>query len=286
MNKIHTLQLEALPPYEFSFYLADSPETQAARVFPCHVHDTLEVYLLLEGDISFSVERNVYRLLPGDVILSRPNEMHNCIQNSPSPHRHMCFWFTPTSPFLFGDLTEHRFGEGNCLSLAAGELDRIYKTAKELTATEDRMRLYLFSLSLLDALRRNPRLREGSRVELPPVLRDILSDMDAHYTENIRLDVFAARHFISPSTMGRLFAAYLHTTPRAYLETKRLAYSRVLLRNGARVSDAGEAAGFPDDSAFIRLFRRRFGMTPHHYKTAPPVEFSRLRYEDKEESPT
>ena len=53
---------------------------------------------------------------------------------------------------------------------------------------------------------------------------------------------------------------------KMYLETKKLAYSRMLLKEGMPVADACSLAGFSDYSNFIRLFRLRFGITPNKYK--------------------
>ena len=63
-----------------------------------------------------------------------------------------------------------------------------------------------------------------------------------------------------------MFRKYLKTSPKSYLETKRLAYSRILLRQGKSVVDACAESGFSDYSNYIRLFKRRFGITPNKYR--------------------
>ena len=63
-----------------------------------------------------------------------------------------------------------------------------------------------------------------------------------------------------------MFKVYLNTTPKLYIETKKLAFSRKLLKDGLSVGEASVEAGFLDVSNFIRLFKRRFGVTPREYK--------------------
>ena len=63
-----------------------------------------------------------------------------------------------------------------------------------------------------------------------------------------------------------MFKDYLNTTPKHYIETKKLAYSRRLLQNGLSVSDAAVESGFSDASNFIRLFKKRFEITPREYR--------------------
>jgi AraC-like DNA-binding protein len=51
-----------------------------------------------------------------------------------------------------------------------------------------------------------------------------------------------------------------------YLESKRLAHSQILLKEGKSVLDACMESGFSDYSNYIRLFKRRFMITPKQYK--------------------
>ena len=41
----------------------------------------MELYILLEGDVSFVVESSLYKLSAGDAIVTAPNERHYCILN-------------------------------------------------------------------------------------------------------------------------------------------------------------------------------------------------------------
>ena len=53
----------------------DSP----ARYSPAHIHDLCEIYVNLSGNVSFVVERNLYKILPGDIIITKPYEYHHCV---------------------------------------------------------------------------------------------------------------------------------------------------------------------------------------------------------------
>ncbi|MBR7099164.1 MAG: AraC family ligand binding domain-containing protein, partial [Clostridia bacterium] len=90
----HEVNVPILTDFCMRFYVRDGGEMYDARIFPPHVDDMIEFYILLEGDVSFMVEHNLYKLLPGDIVITKPNEMHNCILNSDSRHRHMCFGLT------------------------------------------------------------------------------------------------------------------------------------------------------------------------------------------------
>ena len=59
---------------------------------PSHIHGYYEIYLNLTGDISFLVNNHIYAVQHGDMILTRPGDVHVCILNSPCVHEHVCLW--------------------------------------------------------------------------------------------------------------------------------------------------------------------------------------------------
>jgi len=255
---------------EIEYYFSQSPIENAARVWPFHVHDRIELYILLEGDVSFAVESSLYKLSPGDAIVTKPNEIHNCILNSRSVHRHMCFWFDHSSESLFGDFISHNFGENNLIvpsDEAKTKLLDVYKRLYDASAQRDVYAQHHLILELLCIFRRF--VSGGAPSEqMPAVLCDILDDIDKNFKTVRSLDHFTENYYVSASTLNRLFKRYLRTTPKMYIESKRLAYSRQLLKNGKSVLSACMEAGFPDYSNYIRLFKRRFDITPNQYKNS------------------
>ncbi|MGY4399023.1 AraC-like DNA-binding protein [Sphingomonas sp. UYAg733] len=66
----------------------------------------------------------------------------------------------------------------------------------------------------------------------------------------------------------RGFARLTGLTPHAYVVQRRLDIARSMIRNGAALADAANAAGFADQSHFHRSFTRRYGLTPGAYAVA------------------
>ena len=260
----------SIDDFAAEYYFSERTDAHDARIFPPHLHDRMELYILLEGDVSFMVESKLYKLSSGDAILTKPNEMHNCILNTRSVHKHLCFWFDVSSEFLFGDFLTHEFGENNLLSPSEQSKARLFTLYDQLkTATEenDTRRQFYLLLELLDIFAKSIPTQSQNQ-PLPPVLKSILADIDEQFTTITHLQFFTDKYFISQSTLNRLFHNHLHTTPKLYIETKRLAYARQLLKQGKSVLSACMEAGFPDYSNFIRLFKRRFNTTPRQYKNS------------------
>lgn len=268
MSERYHLQIPDMKSYEVEYYFSEAATEYPPRVFPFHMHDQLELYILLEGDVSFAVESSLYKLSPGDAIVTRPNEMHNCILNRQSLHKHVCFWFDLSSAFLFDAFLSHDFGKNNLIRLdeeAKAMLPTLLSDLREASEAGDMHVQYYRMLELLHLYRRFAK-KEAREETLPPLLRDILAEIDEKFCTLHSMQYFAEKHYISVSTLGRLFRTHLHTSPQRYLETKRLAYSRLLLREGRTVQDACMSAGFSDYSNYIRTFKSRFGITPGQYR--------------------
>lgn len=263
-----TLHVPGTDELNVQYYFDRSVEQNAAHVWPFHVHDRLEMYVLLEGDVSFAVESSLYKLTAGDAIISRPNEMHNCILSSDSVHKHLCFWFDSSSEYLFGDFLAHSFGEGNLISPdedSKARLLTIYEELYDAMRQKDVYAQHYLILQMLGIFRRFISTQAGS-VHMPEVLKQILCDIELNFDTINSLDYFTEKYYLSLSTLSRLFKTHLHTTPKMYLESKKLAYSRRLLKNGESVLAACMKSGFGDYSNYIRIFKKRFGITPRQYK--------------------
>ena len=271
---IHDLNVPLDFNMDMKYYLRTSEAEPVVKNFPTHIHDTLEIYILLEGDASFMVENSLYKLKPMDIIITKPNEIHNCILNSATCHKHACFWFDPSNDFWFSAFLAHDFGEGNLCTPSAVDAERIKEIClafEKASSEQDKKRELCLCFELLYHIERN--LGEGTRAEvLPRLLCEILEDIRDNLCHIHTLGYFEEKYFISTSTLHRLFSKYMRVSPKVYLESKRLAYSRLLLERGMSVGEACEAAGFSDYSNYIRVFRTRFGMTPLRYRNLKQQE--------------
>ncbi len=255
--------------YSTTYYFQTNDATQSARIFPHHVHDQIEFYILLEGDVSFAIESSIYKMSAGDAVVMKPNEMHNCILNSSSQHKHICFWFDPTCEFIFGDFLRHEFGKNNLISPTPenkARLFTIYQEMQSATKENDKHKLFYLSLEMLDLFRKSLSANAETKT-LPHSFKQVLNEIDENFKTISSVSQLAKKFFISQSTLVRLFRTHLHTTPKQYIESKRLAYSRRLLKNGASVTYACLEAGFSDCSNFIRLFKKRYLVTPRQYRS-------------------
>ena len=262
----HDFKYPDLGHYQVCFY--HQSENERAHQWPIHIDDSVELFVLEEGDISFFVGGNHYDMLPGDVVLVKPNEIHNCIQNSPGLHSHFCFWFSTRCKRLLSDFTLHKDGEGNLIRLPDEQKQHLLSLCHKIhnaALSGNDTGVYSISISILEMCREALGSMTKSQ-SMPTELLNVLHEME------LKLDTFPTVQeicdslFISPSTVLRLFRRYLGVSPRAYLETRRLEIARNHLKLGKSVTETAQLAGYSDTSAFIRLFRQRFGITPLKYR--------------------
>ncbi len=265
----YILKAPTIQNFDMKYYLENCDEIIENHLFPPHIHDELEVYVLIEGDVSFMVERKIYKLTAGDVVISKPNEVHNCILNSATVHKHYCFWFDVSCDFLFKPYTESEFGEGNLISLdkdGKAEILSLCSKIHNATLTKDIQGEFIYASQLIYLLSKKTHSNKPAIV--PNHFQKILDYVNANFININTIDDLTKRFFISRSTLCRLFSTYLRTSPKNYIETKRLAHSRKLLKEGKTVFNACIDSGFPDYSNYIRLFKKRFGITPKQYQSS------------------
>ena len=262
MSEQKNFAISDIGSLEISFYLSDSAQQFDSRIFPPHTHDVFEIYFLIDGNASFMVEKNLYKLKNGDVIISRPDEVHNCILNEKSTHKHACLWINSSNNFLLSGLTN---GNVTHLSTNKEENEQLIKYFIELNQAKDEFSKFTTTINVLQLLY-TANQNETSTFCAPTVLKQILSYINENFKTIQRIEEVLDKFHISKTTLLRLFKKHLNTTPKLYLETKKLAYSRILLKQGESVLDACFSAGFSDYSNYIRLFRKRYDTTPGKYK--------------------
>ena len=234
-----------------------------------HIHDYCEIYVNVTGNGTFMVENSFYPITRGDIVITRPNEMHHGVWQEGTLHEHFCIWF-PLGENLrwMSRFFERKNGEGNLISLPLSEREKLLRALdtmeRELSNGADRLRATTAFLQIL-LLIEGGTSEIGASVDLPSPLPDILEEIGARYSEPLRMADIAERFFISQSTLNRLFQSYFRISPHAYLENLRLARAKQMLSAGCDVTETALECGFSDSSYFILLFRRRFGVTPGKY---------------------
>lgn len=262
-SKIQSFKLPEVREFDFQIKYTKTDRYSHTHEIDLHTHREFEIYVNLSGDISFLIENKLYALTRGDVIVARPGEHHHCVYRSGEEHR--LFWILfdcEKNPHL---TSFFRRSDVNYVSPTESVKNELIEICSRLTEDADGGdRLYYF-LRLLKLIEEGSRdSADGNR--MPEDFRLILAFVDKHLAEDLRVADIARELFVSKSTVERKFKEYIGMTPLDYIQRKRLFLSAELLKKGETVLNAGLGVGYTDNSYFIQLFRRQFGITPYQYK--------------------
>ncbi len=236
-----------------------------------HIHDSCEIYVNLTGNVNFIVEKNFYSVQPGDIVITKPYENHHCIYNDDSDHLH--YWITfscDENPELFDFFLERARGTDNLIRLPKEKLEKFLVLCEKITEINPNYHIstlsVFFEIISYIASGLSKYKVQDSNQNLPQNVSRILSYINQNYTSIKNINDLSSTLHISVSTLERYFKKHLNTTPKRYLEDKKLSNACILLSQNFSVTDACFGSGFEDYSHFIAIFKKHFHTTPLKYK--------------------
>lgn len=117
---------------------------------------------------------------------------------------------------------------------------------------------------------------EPIKADLHKKLKLAIKYMRSNMEEQVSLANLADAAHLSPFHFLRLFKATYEVTPMQYLTHLRLKNACRLLKKTKRsVGSIGNSCGFENQSSFIRLFKKEFGMTPQVFRKDMPGNYGK-----------
>lgn len=265
--KTSTEHYDGIKPFDIMVkYLdidADSPE----NVFDHHIHTECEIYINISGDVSFVVENNIYPVVPGSIIITRPFEYHHCVYHSNERHRH--FWILFSShgnEDLLDIFFDRKTGEKNLIMLPQDKTEEIIALCHKMTdKSESKQKGYYRFFKLLDLLGKGDAASNPATAYTEDIIYSV-NYINNNISDNISITELSKRVNVSVNTLERHFMQFVGMPPSVYIKKKRLANAARLLSEGCTVTEASEKSGFSDYSGFISLFKKTYGITPLKYK--------------------
>ena len=247
-----------------------------------HHHDFYEVYLLLRGRVEYIVENHIYRMRPGDWMLTSPLELHQArIATDADAYERIVLWVA--RPFL-DRLATPRTSLTRCFDTSVSTHTNLLRLPGAAGA---QMRATVERLCSLRASRDygSDLLAQGALVELmiglnkaaeergdarpagtsDQVVDAVLHYINEHYSETLTLDQLAEKFFISKYHLLRKFDAQVGTTVHRYILQKRLLNAKQLLAGGVPPNEVCQYCGFGDYANFYRAFKAEYNQTPRQY---------------------
>lgn len=259
--------------YEIFHYL--DPKT---RHMEAHYHDFYEIFFFIEGNVDYWIDGSLYHLMPGDILLIHPTELHKPVPVSEiDSYERIVIWINKS--FLSeinGGLLERCFDRdrptyNKVLRLPDEKKEELFTLAhqlcKEHYGTEFACNIASYSL-LLQILIQINRLNHfispvsSAKLSTPTLISDILSYINDHYSERLTLDSIAKHFFINKYYLSHEFKNAVNTSLYRYIIMKRLNVAYALLIEGHPASEVCTMCGFGNYTVFFRAFKAEFGISP------------------------
>ena len=244
--------------YTHSYYT----ETSKSQFTP-HTHDKCEIICLVRGDMKYSAEGRIFKLRPGDIIITRPGLIHSLIPETDSIYeRHQAILDEKMLPkSLWEKVTSgsgvFRGAENGLAEAWFSKIETYYKGFEG-----DELNQLMFNL-FQEIVYIASLLSDSSGI---PNINPLVESATAYIKNNIstikNIEEISSALYITKSHLHHVFQREMQITPGKYLISKRLLLAQKLIRGGGKPTEIFSDCGFEDYTTFFRNYKSFFGYPP------------------------
>lgn len=286
LKKFDEKQYMSSANFEIYHYKDDEPVN-----VDLHHHDFYEIFFFLSGDITYIVESKQYTLLPGDVLLINPTELHQPkFGKSNKPYERIVLWMRKSY------LEKFRSGNDN-LSECFESMDQSHSNLLRVEGVRQQNLLKLLNIIIVEnnnqqygsealimccigqlLVEINRLIRETPHLYTPldkgsALVNNVVTYINDHYSEKITLESLATTFYLSKYHLSHEFNRLVGTSIYRYIIQKRLSIAKQMLSVGTTPMDVYQKCGFGDYANFYRAFKSEYGTSPKEFQ----VEMKKLQ---------
>lgn len=242
---------------------------------PPHWHDAIEIVYMQEGELTFTIEQQIYHLISGQCILVNPNIIH--ATKCTAPNKAIIFQipvnflenYIPNVRQLLFTITDPETD-----SILRTKLDLLKQTLEKMQLINDLkpdggiLRFNSLLFEVLFQLYHNFSVQvfhadvTGKNKALKR-LAPVLNYTAKHYNQPISIEEIAGVAALQPRYFCRFFKKCMGVTFLEYQNELKLSYIyQDLLSTDDKISAILERHGFTNYKLFRRMFAKHFSATP------------------------
>lgn len=254
--------------------------------FPWHWHPEIELTLVMEGDISYQVNENLYQLRAGEGLFCNTNVLHtghgleseDCSYLSITFHPRLLYGYS--SSVMQNKYMQHILKNPSLSSIHFSpeaewqkrvlEMMEAIRQIWALRPASMELQIQILLLQIWQQIYEHveqedtPENENGRDTER---IRQIMEYIQMHYSEKITLQDLAEQIHLCRSESCRLFKRYMNQSMFDYLLDYRIGRSLKLLRQSELdVTQISGQVGFANPGYYSRIFKRKMGCTPLEYR--------------------
>lgn len=270
---------------ELDFYIEKIEGSGAYDMATFHTHHKYEIYYEIEGSRRYFIEDTAYIVNAGSVVLIGENQIHKTGSIGDGPSSRIAVIFSPN---YLKELSENFLGVDFFGFLSSGgthllnhisvkQQNRIHAMLQQmilLQGVEDRdaetanklilgtLLLYLKHLCKVQPECSKDKARVTNRT-----IDQIQSYIALHYAEKLTLTDIAAKFYISPYYLSRLFKKTINLSLVEYINGIRIKAAQSMIeKSDESIAAVAAKAGFMTMAHFRRVFKDATGLSPQQYR--------------------
>jgi len=233
--------------------------------FDVHAHDISEIIFIKKGEVLAIIGAKTYKLHRGSLIVFRPHIPHRIIVESDEYERYdIIFDENALANRMFEKIPETtdviNCGGNSMIEDLLRKMDYYYMNF----AGEN---IGLLITNIIEEIVLNLTLiakgdSNQGLVSVNPTINRAVEYIDEFYNEKITIEDVCKKLYITKSHLHHLFVNNLQISPKKYINYKRLAKARDLIRLGGKPTEVYLDCGFTDYVTFFRNYKNQFGHAP------------------------
>lgn len=241
-----------------------------------HTHAYAELFYIVGGDGKFRIEDQLHPVQENQLVIVNPNVIHTEVSYDAHPLEYIVLGIEGVELSLSRN-RDSRFcildyrGSGDVLTC----MRNIFREMESKQPGYDVI-CQAYMEILVMRLMRSTSFSLSDSVSAPTASRQcatIRHYIDAHYKEQLSLDLLAEVAHVNKYYLAHAFKDEYGLSPISYLISRRIEESRYLLREtDMSLSQISRILGFSSASYFSQSFRRAEGISPIEYRKASAAE--------------
>lgn len=232
-------------------------------MFAPHTHDKSEVICLVRGDIKYSAEGRIFKLRPGDVIITRPGLIHSLIPETDAIYeRHQAIVDEKAFPQSIWNRITSGSGVFRCannplMETWLSKIETYYKGFDDEELNRLMFNLFeeiIYIVSLVS--------EDSDTPTINPLVEGAIDYIKNNISSIKSIEEISAALYVTKSHLHHVFQREMQITPGKYLVSKRLLLAQKLIRGGGKPTEIFSDCGFDDYTTFFRNYKNYFGYAP------------------------
>ncbi|MGB8452798.1 MAG: helix-turn-helix domain-containing protein [Anaerocolumna sp.] len=239
-----------------------------------HWHRSIELLLVLSGEMEVRIEEEYYILKENDLILINSNQVHetyseDCVLIALQIRLsmfHMDWLNADTSFFQCNSSIHGNNKHFDNIRRIIAQLIQLYSS----TSSYAQLLSYSHACHLIYELLIYFKAEKPSAFRTPKQmerLRNIIQYIEENYNSEITLNDLAGREYLSPSYLSHFFEKNMNISISSYITKIRIEHSiHYLLYSDKSIEEIAETCGFLSPRSYAAFFRKQYNMLPSQYR--------------------